>query len=97
MASIFVASSNFGHRALVRGMLLMLIMNAATSAAAMDWPQEIVADEVTIVVYQPQPDKLEGNVLSARAAMSLEADNLDEPIFGAFWFDAKIDTDRDDS
>jgi hypothetical protein len=95
MASIFVASSNFGHRALVRGMLLLLIMNAATSAAAMDWPQEIVADEVTIVVYQPQPDKLKGNVLSARAAMSLEADNLDEPIFGAFWFDAKIDTDRD--
>jgi hypothetical protein len=61
----------------------------------MDWPQEIVAEEATIVVYQPQPEGLDGNVLSARAAMSLEVVNREEPIFGAFWFTAKIDTDRD--
>ncbi len=61
----------------------------------MDWPQEIVAEEATIVVYQPQPEGLDGNVLSARAAMSLEVANREEPIFGAFWFTAKIDTDRD--
>ena len=67
----------------------------ATTAAAIDWPQEITADEGTIVVYQPQPDKLEGNVLTARAAMSLELNDRDEPIFGAFWFTATIDTDRD--
>jgi hypothetical protein len=46
----------------------------------MDWPQEIVAEEATIVVYQPQPEGLDGNVLSARAAMSLEVANPATPM-----------------
>ena len=62
---------------------------------AIDWPQEIVSDEGTIVVYQPQPEALDGNRLSARAAMSLELDGQEEPIFGAFWFDARLDTNTD--
>jgi hypothetical protein len=68
---------------------------ASTAVHAMDWPQEITAEEGTIVVYQPQPDRLDGNMLTARAAMALELKNRDEPIFGAFWFTARIDTDRD--
>jgi hypothetical protein len=64
-------------------------------ASAIDWPQEITADEGTIVVYQPQPERLDGNRLSGRAAMSLELDDQEEAIFGAFWFDARIDTDTD--
>ena len=39
--------------------------------AAVEWPQEIDAEEGTIVVYQPQPERLDGNVLTGRAAMSL--------------------------
>lgn len=62
---------------------------------ALEWPQEIDAPEGVIVVYQPQPEKLDGNVLSGRAAMSLELKNKAEPVFGAFWFTAKIDTDQD--
>ena len=72
-----------------------LAMAAPATVHGVDWPQEITAEEATIVVYQPQPDKLDGNVLSGRAAMSLEPANGDAPIFGAFWFQAKIDTDRD--
>jgi len=64
-------------------------------AAAIDWPQEITADEGTIIVYQPQPERLDGNRLSGRAAMSLELAGGGDPIFGAFWFDATIDTDTD--
>ncbi len=65
------------------------------SAIAMDWPQEVIADEGTIVVYQPQPESLQGNTLKGRAAMSLELKDREEPIFGAFWFEAKIDNDTD--
>jgi hypothetical protein len=68
---------------------------SAITANALDWPQEIQADEVTIVVYQPQPEELDGNMLTARAAMSLEIDSRDEPIFGVFWFESRIDVDRD--
>jgi hypothetical protein len=71
-----------------------LLVYSAT-AAAIDWPQEVTAEEGTIVVYQPQPESLRGNVLTGRAAMSLELNGRDDPIFGAFWFEAKIDNDSD--
>lgn len=58
-----------------------------------DWPQEIVGDKGNIVVYQPQPENLNGNVLTARAAMALELKGK-EPIYGVFWFTSTIDTDR---
>lgn len=76
-------------------LLLFCALAAASPHAAIDWPQEITADEGTIVVYQPQPESLDGNVLEGRAAMSLEHNDESDPIFGAFWFAAKIDTDND--
>ena len=63
--------------------------------AAISWPQEVIADEGKIIVYQPQPEKLQGNQLFGRSAMSLEIEDRAEPIFGAFWFKATIDTDQD--
>ncbi|MGB5491603.1 MAG: hypothetical protein WBM76_12320 [Woeseiaceae bacterium] len=74
---------------------LVTMLVFATPAAAVDWPQEVTADKGTIVVYQPQPESLQGNVLRGRAAMSLELKGRDDPIFGAFWFEAKIDNDTD--
>jgi len=74
---------------------LLLATALAPAAHAMEWPQEVTATEGTIVIYQPQPESLEGNQLKGRAAMSLELNGAPEPIFGAFWFTATIDTDRD--
>jgi len=65
------------------------------AAQAIDWPQEIEATEGTIVVYQPQPEGLKGNVLKGRAAMSFEPKDGAEPTFGVFWFDSIIDTDKE--
>ncbi|NKB86840.1 MAG: carbohydrate-binding family V/XII [Acidobacteria bacterium] len=59
------------------------------------WPQEIVTDEGELVVYQPQPEKLEGNVLHGRAAFQLEM-NDSEPAFGAFFFEATLARGSDD-
>jgi hypothetical protein len=59
------------------------------------WPQEIQYDGGKIIIYQPQPEQLVGNILSARAAISLERDGKGDPIFGAAWFTARIDTDTD--
>ena len=64
------------------------------NSSATDWPQELSGDRGTIVVYQPQPEKLQGNILTGRAAMSLELKDNPNPIFGVFWFSAKITTDR---
>ena len=76
--------------ALMVGFLLLI---SFTNYAA-DWPQELTSKRGTIVVYQPQPEKLIGNILTGRAAMSLELTDNAAPIFGVFWFSAKIETDR---
>ena len=72
-----------------------LLFYSLVSIAA-DWPQELTGKKGTIVVYQPQPEKLVGNILTGRAAMSLELKDNVEPIFGVFWFSSKIETDRSD-
>lgn len=74
---------------------ILLAVFVAHPAGAIDWPQVISADEGDITVYQPQPEKLEGNTLSARAAFQYEPKGDGNPVFGAFWFTAKLDTDRD--
>ncbi len=60
------------------------------------WPQEIETNKGVVVVYQPQPEKLEGNKLSGLAAVAVEMKNAEEPVFGAIWFEARLETDRDE-
>jgi hypothetical protein len=58
------------------------------------WPREISMPKGVVVIYQPQPEKLDGNQLKARAAVSVELKKSTEPVFGAVWFDARLETDR---
>ena len=76
-------------------LLITLLFTAMPALAALDWPQEITAEEGTIVVYQPQPETLEGNVLSGRAAVSLAVKDKDDLVFGAMWFSARLDVSGD--
>ena len=78
---------------MLRSLIAVALLLTSQQLLAVDWPQEVVAEQGTIVVYQPQPEKLDGNVLTSRAAVSLELNGQTEPIFGAMWFDARIDTD----
>ena len=57
------------------------------------WPRRFVRDGHAITVYQPQPEKLDGNTLTARAAIAV-ATGDGEPVFGAEWFTARLDIDR---
>jgi hypothetical protein len=75
--------------------VVLALLALPAIAAALEWPQEVTAEEGTIVVYQPQPESLIGDTLTGRAAMSLELEGGGEPVFGAFWFEAKISTDTD--
>ena len=75
--------------------LLFTAFLSLPALAQIEWPQEIEAEEGTIVVYQPQPDKLTGDLLTGRAAISLELKDQDGPIFGAMWYTARIETDRE--
>jgi hypothetical protein len=82
------------HKLLKIFILGVLVFSFSFLGRATDWPQELTGNKGTIVVYQPQPEKLVGNTLTGRAAMSLELKDNSEPIFGVFWFSSKIETDR---
>ncbi|MGO8968964.1 MAG: hypothetical protein ACLQDQ_05270 [Myxococcaceae bacterium] len=68
---------------------------ADTEPASTDWPRQIDSVAGTIVVYEPQPEALQGSVLNGRAAFSLTPKGKTDPIFGAFWFTANVNIDRD--
>lgn len=74
---------------------LLLLALLPPTALALDWPQEVSAPEGKIIVYQPQPEKFSGNQLTGRSAMAILPTGSDEQIFGTFWFEARVDTDRD--
>jgi hypothetical protein len=61
------------------------------------WPVEVVLEGTRVVMCQPQPESFEGNLLAGRFALSAElADGGGEPLFGTAWFEARVDTDRDE-
>ena len=66
----------------------------AKEDAVDSWPREISVPQGVVVMYQPQPEKMEGNQLKARAAVSVELKGATGPVFGAVWFEARMDTDR---
>lgn len=82
-------------RNLAGSLLLALLLFIPVLAQAVDWPQVIEAQEGDIIVYQPQPERLDGNRLTGRAAFQLDVDGVEQPIFGAMWFSARLETDRD--
>lgn len=69
---------------------------AAESEEGPSWPVEVVLGSTRVVLYQPQPESFEGNLLEGRFVLSAEpAEGGSEPVFGTAWFEARVDTDRD--
>ena len=64
------------------------------AAETKNWPAVIDVPEGRVIVYQPQPDSLEGTLLSARAAVSVRVKSSSEPVFGAVWLTSHVDIDR---
>jgi hypothetical protein len=65
-------------------------------AADTDWPRQIDTQNATVLVYQPQLDKLTDNVLEGRAAVTVTLTGATEPVFGAVFFKARLETDREE-
>lgn len=60
------------------------------------WPKEIKVANGTVVMYQPQSETLEGNIITGRSAIAVELESYEAPVFGVAWFEGRIDTDRDE-
>jgi hypothetical protein len=64
-------------------------------AGAQDsWPLHLSLPQGRAVIYQPQPELLEGDIISARAALSFTPASAEEPVFGAIWLRARMLVDR---
>ncbi len=65
----------------------------AVASAQGVWPITLRTPEASIEIFQPQPQKLAGNKLTAIAAVACTPPGKD-PVYGAVWLDATISTDR---
>src|ERR1700723_3405779 len=91
------------RRSFVWALLLAIaaLFTATTSKAQgtqeidTSWPREIESDLGKIIIYQPQLDSLDGNIITGRAAVSLQGPAKKEPLFGALWFRSEVSVDRD--
>ena len=64
-------------------------------AQGQDWPRQLDTPSGALVIYEPQPDTFQGQTLNARAAFALTPPGKTEPTFGALWFTAQVNTDRE--
>ncbi len=67
----------------LRIFLTLLAVLLSANGLALEWPQEIIGDQGTITIYQPQPESLTGNNLKARSAMSFQLKDAGEQQFSA--------------
>ncbi len=58
----------------------------------LEWPREIEKKNETVVLYQPQLESFESNILQGRMAVSVKPKGK-EMVFGAMWFKAQMETD----
>ena len=77
--------------------LSLAAAEAPAPAAASPWPLEVTRPGGVVTVYQPQPERLVGNKLTVRAAVSWLPTGNDEKgrIFAAAWMETVLDIDRD--
>ena len=83
----------------IRKHLLWLTITAClqvSTFAQSNWPIEFPLETSgRILLYQLQPEVMNGNQLSARAAVSIRRNAEDEPLFGAIWLRSNLITDKD--
>ena len=78
-------------------LLLFILLNNVYVVAQKNWPKEIPIKTTggKITIYQPQPETYSGVTLTGRAAVSVRKTATAEPIFGAMWFKAILNTTKD--
>ena len=75
--------------------IMLTIFSTFTVVAQNKWPKEMkLADGSSLTIYQPQPESLNGNKITGRAAVSVKKNTGGEPIFGAIFYAGTITTDK---
>jgi hypothetical protein len=77
-------------------LILFFVFSASLSfsQAPQNWPKAINYNGTVIKVYEPQVEKFSGNTVVARGAFSILVKDKTDPVFGALWINATLQTDR---
>ncbi|MBL8188796.1 MAG: carbohydrate-binding family V/XII [Acidobacteria bacterium] len=70
--------------------------NARQSAATTDqgWPRTVASGATSLSVYQPQIEQWKDNLLEARTAVAITANQSKQPTYGVIWFAARTEIDK---
>ena len=58
------------------------------------WPREFKLSNATLLVYQPQINTWEGNLVDIRAAVGVKPTGSDQETFGVIWGTTRTQVDR---
>ena len=70
-------------------------VNVFAEGDELGWPREVTAENVKILMYQPQVETFVGDKLTGRAAVSVTMKDSANPVFGVVWIDTKVSIDKD--
>ena len=79
---------------MISAALLLAALSISSSASALDWPFRIESGDTLITIYMPQVETFEGDMITARSAVSISTPETEAPVFGAVWFESYALTDR---
>jgi len=71
------------------------IQAKAADAPNFEWPRVIQVPQARIVIYEPQLESFKGDLLAARAAVSVTPTDSEAPVFGAVWLTGRVAVDRE--
>ena len=58
------------------------------------WPRDVTLSNADALIYQPQIDSWQGNLLSGRVAVALRPRGVKDETFGVLWGTARTEVDR---
>ncbi len=75
-------------------LMLLAIVPPGFAIAQEGWPVRFSIGEENYQLFAPQPESMNGNRFTARAAISMQRAQDAQPVFGAIWGDGKLELDR---
>jgi hypothetical protein len=73
--------------------LLMLVGLPSILAQESSWPRTLPLEQGTVTIYSLQVDEMSDDIIHFRAALAYRATAGSEPVFGAGWFESRVEID----
>jgi len=73
--------------------LLMLVSLPPVLAQESGWPRTLPLEQGMVTIYPLQVDEMNDDIIHFRAALAYRATADSEPVFGAGWFESRVEID----